>query len=446
MNHEELNIYISHYLEQDKTKSAIMLTAPWGSGKSYYLQNVLKPFLKENNKQCYIVSLYGINSIYDVNRNLYFEIKFSKLKPKKGIVNTAFVSGKTILRGVSSAFGFDINLNENDLSALYTSINLKDKLIVFEDLERSGVDILDFLGYVNSLIEQDEVKVLLVVNEEELINYQEDNQKNQKNNEDNSSISVQNRGRNYVSRKNGGKELKLTERSKEYLRVKEKSISDTLHFKGELKDAIKNIISKFGSKRLSQLLNEDDINEITHIFKETQESNLRSFLLACQKTDDIFQCLIKYYDYDFMRTIFFGILIFVLKIRRGDEISWIGDSKLSYSLGSSKYPLFRFCFDYIVNHLTTSDSVSDYYEEFQNAKLYDYSNYQNFDEDMSVILSFEVETEYNLKQAIINIENRLLNEAVIPFYRYGLIASYLIFLTKYIDYDISKCGSVKNLV
>ena len=32
----EYNVYIQNYLDNDKTKSAIMLIAPWGMGKSHY--------------------------------------------------------------------------------------------------------------------------------------------------------------------------------------------------------------------------------------------------------------------------------------------------------------------------------------------------------------------------------------------------------------------------
>lgn len=38
-------------------------------------------------------------------------------------------------------------------------------------MERSGIDILEVLGYVNNLVEQDGVKVLLVANEEEIKQY-----------------------------------------------------------------------------------------------------------------------------------------------------------------------------------------------------------------------------------------------------------------------------------
>lgn len=72
MTYQNLNQYILHYLTEDKTKSAIMLTAPWGSGKSFYIQNELKPFLeKEENgsHKCLVVSLYGLKEL--VNPNLF---------------------------------------------------------------------------------------------------------------------------------------------------------------------------------------------------------------------------------------------------------------------------------------------------------------------------------------------------------------------------------------
>ena len=72
MTYQELNQYILHYMTEDKTKSAIMLTAPWGTGKSYYIQNELKPFLEkeENGKiKCLTVSLYGLKDLFEVSNH-----------------------------------------------------------------------------------------------------------------------------------------------------------------------------------------------------------------------------------------------------------------------------------------------------------------------------------------------------------------------------------------
>lgn len=49
MTNTELTKFIGHYIEHDKTRSAIMLTAPWGAGKSYYIQNELIRSLKDTH-------------------------------------------------------------------------------------------------------------------------------------------------------------------------------------------------------------------------------------------------------------------------------------------------------------------------------------------------------------------------------------------------------------
>ena len=69
MTNTELNEYIKHYLLEDKTKSAIMLNAPWGSGKSHYILNDLKDYLAEEENgsyKCVIVSLYDISSPQEI--------------------------------------------------------------------------------------------------------------------------------------------------------------------------------------------------------------------------------------------------------------------------------------------------------------------------------------------------------------------------------------------
>lgn len=80
MTTDEYNSYIKNYLENDKTQSAIMLTAPWGTGKSYYIRNDLSRFLEENKLSYAVVSAYGLSSIADINKELFLEIKFQKTK------------------------------------------------------------------------------------------------------------------------------------------------------------------------------------------------------------------------------------------------------------------------------------------------------------------------------------------------------------------------------
>lgn len=79
MTISDYNEYIKNYLENDNTKSAVMLTASWGAGKSYYIREELVPFVKEKlNKMCVCVSLYGLKNIDEVSKALYLEVRFGK--------------------------------------------------------------------------------------------------------------------------------------------------------------------------------------------------------------------------------------------------------------------------------------------------------------------------------------------------------------------------------
>ena len=80
--------------------------------------------------------------------------------------------GSTIFKGLTEKIGINFDISDKDLKKLYSSIDLSGKLIILEDLERSGIDVLEVLGYVSNLVEQDSIRVLLVANEEEIKKYE----------------------------------------------------------------------------------------------------------------------------------------------------------------------------------------------------------------------------------------------------------------------------------
>jgi len=53
----DFNAYILNYIKNDKTKSAVMLSGSWGTGKSYYIINSLIPFFEVGRKWFYRMSL-----------------------------------------------------------------------------------------------------------------------------------------------------------------------------------------------------------------------------------------------------------------------------------------------------------------------------------------------------------------------------------------------------
>lgn len=120
----ELNHYIKHYLEEDKTHTAIMLTGEWGSGKTYYVEKILVPFLqKEKKNGCIVISLYGLESLSDISKSIYMELRMKALDRDSEVLATGKLIAKTIAKGAAGIFGIDVNMSEEDLEKMYSSVD-----------------------------------------------------------------------------------------------------------------------------------------------------------------------------------------------------------------------------------------------------------------------------------------------------------------------------------
>lgn len=432
MTYQDLNQYILHYLTEDKTKSAIMLTAPWGSGKSFYIQNELKPFLeKEENgsHKCLVVSLYGLKELSEISKALYLESRAKFLNNNSEKMEAGKLATKTILKGVTSFLGIDLSHSDEDMQKLFESIDLSGKLIILEDLERSGIDILEVLGYVNNLVEQDGVKVLLVANEEEIKQYKPLTTTT----EDQQNVVE------LIYKATDNNDREFTETAKKYLEIKEKTISDTIQFEEDYSMAISDIIHLFDDEILNRFANDSNVKDILNVMKSCETSNLRSFIFACQKSSDIFKKLDKKYlsDDNFVKAIFFGTLFFVLRQRNGKDEKWGQEKYFSVELGNEKAPLFKFCYDYITRQIERLDEVEDAYQSYLELVLYD-SNRSNWDKDIITLQTYYIQTESNVLNALQSIEERLENPEDISFYQYGTIAVYSIIIKSLLGYDIDK--------
>ncbi len=431
MTNDELNLYIKHYLEKDKTGRAIMLTGNWGIGKSYYIKNILAPFLSCTDNgahQCIIVSLYGLSSLTEISKAIYFEARLKKLNPKSEVGKGLILVGRTVIKGVASACNVDLSVNEAGLQELYESIDLSGKLIILEDVERTGISILQLLGYVNNLTEQDGAKVLLVTNEDEIIQYEPLEETDAEKEE----IAF------LVDRVTDHKTRKYTKETQKYLEIKEKTVEDTITFTGDLRAAVKQIIPLFKNDFLNAYNNDENAEDFVDIMALMDSYNLRSFIFACQKAADIYEQIAKLGSYsdDFLKTVFYGILFFSLRLNKGKKEKWIGMDYYSTELGNNRYPLFRFCYDYITTQMINTDHLVDTVKSFENFQLYD-PNKTSSDKDIQTISAFSIHTEDEVRCAVENITNRLDDINDIAFFEYGNIAVDLVMVAYYLDLDIS---------
>ncbi|ETP71198.1 KAP family P-loop domain protein [Lachnospiraceae bacterium JC7] len=433
MNNDELNIFIKNYIENDKTGTAVMLTAPWGFGKSYYIQNSLKPYLTKSGYECIVVSLYGIQNVHEISKQIYLTLRSVKIfddkNNKSELKSTGKAIGKTLLNFALSKIGLDIiNFNEKDLFEIYESIDLVGKLIVLEDIERSEITKTDLLGYINSLTERDYVRVLLVANEDELIKKTETDGK-----------------------------ITYSEETQIYLRYKEKTVGDTVRLSNNQSEAIKNILSEYD--HLSKAFSSEDI------LSKVGMINLRTLKYACQKSNEILGYIkqITVSDMTYMKQfeecIFFGMISQSVALSENYYMAskWTGgkyykgkdDNRRFKYLGSTcvEHLLFKFCFDYLIDHECPSeDVIKDTYEAYCNYCLYETDQTAN-DKDLSVIKEYYIQSEADIKMAVESLTHRLKNRNEIPFTVYGDLARTLIRIKYELQIDIEECKKfiIENL-
>lgn len=449
MSLDGLAEYIQNYLENDKTHSALMLTGPWGIGKSFFIKNTLAEKLSKSNHDIIIISLYGVKTIADLNRSLYLELRArkaikkisAKIKKKdnatrrnkqsnkllnwvrshgREVISGTFLVSKTIIKGVAGFFHVSVELSEKDMEKLFASINLDGKLIVLEDLERSSIDIIEIMGYVNNLVEQDGVKVLLVANEEEIKKYKRKRE---------------------TDKNEQGKIVKdLTAKSKEYVRIKEKTVSDTIHFHTDLIASIEGILRLFDNAYFNGALKDRNsvgnyliVDEIAKVMWEVKCFNLRALLYSCQKTMEMFlklqeNCEIEYFCY-----VLCSNTAFALKLSKNSNLEWTDNIKSPNELGSYHFPLYKCCYDYIKRQYFDCEQFIQNAAAYKKQKSYEVRQ-NDLSNALDILYNFYYKTEEEVSESIRKIYEYLkAEENYIPVEEYGKLANYLIAVRKCVD-------------
>lgn len=427
MTTSELNEYILHYLKNDKTHTAIMLTGEWGSGKTYYVENDLVPFLKNNKSTAVVVSLYGLDDVSMISKSIYMELRMSTLGRKHSeALTTGKVIAKIVLKNIIGLSGINVDISKESLKKLYESVDLSDKLLILEDVERSKININSLMGYVNGLVE-DGVKILLVANEDEILKKRERKSNAEFVNAD-------------YERKSYNQENIIPEDVKQYLLIKEKTIGDTIQFYGNFEQAIKDIIKEFDNNTLDKIFqsNQNLYKNISELVRDSCGNNLRTFIFAMQKMIDIINRLdTNKYDDDFFECLLLGIICFSSKIKADEFPKWNGNDYLSVSLGSIDMPLMRIAYDYIRWQTFDETIVQQIYEAYRNFRFFEkYAEYK--DSDLRVLINYFQETEEHVLMALNNIENKLNSPKIIGIHAYCKLAYYMLIVGSVLGFDYKK--------
>lgn len=331
MTSKEIVDAVTSYVRDENAKYAILIDGAWGSGKTYLYENYLADAIdsievgKNERKHNVYISLYGISSIDSLAKQLitnyliYVKGNGNKLV-KKGLKPLAGIIGVA-----SSAFSFSIGPVSADLSNVFEklegSIDVKDMVICFDDLERCTIPINEFFGFVNNLIEHCNCKVLILADEKNIGKIYANTNIEEKYltvlSGDRKVVEYIGDGKNNRTQKTGlGKapngEITVEEVKKLneilysenylYKDIKEKVIGKTMLYYPALKDVIKEVIS--GNEKSKGIIQEGQykgyllkhINDIVSAFTETENRNLRIIRLWIFSFRKIYDTTTKYYS------------------------------------------------------------------------------------------------------------------------------------------------------
>lgn len=233
--------YLDYYFDgKKKFEYAVLLNGAWGSGKTWFVKQYLEKKKDQGKKICY-VSLNGITKT-----SLIDEAIFKSIHPILGSQG-AKLAGQILKGTLKATIKVDLDgdsKSDGNISGGIPKIELPDYLkindnfiLVFDDLERCELKKEEVLGYINYFVEQDNIKTLIVSNEDEI-----------KDNDD-------------------------------YARKKEKLIGATFSYTEDQNLAIKSIFEEVGNGELKERLIAK-IDLITQTFNQVGYKNLRSFKQA----------------------------------------------------------------------------------------------------------------------------------------------------------------------
>lgn len=168
-----------YYCNEGEPVGALLLTGEWGCGKTYLLDHDFRKKIK-NSAVVLRISLFGITSPDEINLSIkqawmgeYCKIQGTKEISQK--INT----GKKIVSELQFLPEWIRGIASTDMSVfipLNNKMGDKKVVLVFDDLERCRMNVVDVLGIINEYCENQKYHTIIVANQDKI----QDKEKNLK--------------------------------------------------------------------------------------------------------------------------------------------------------------------------------------------------------------------------------------------------------------------------
>ena len=372
---EDLVESILDYIRSDYTDYAIMINGEWGSGKTYFWNNKIKPKIESmqlNGKRytAIYMSLYGISNLEEISKKIFIETtqlmdkNLKKFMDASGVKNIPEYA-KTGL-DMANFFGVTHNGDRIDYGQFFST---DDKVLCFDDLERANVDVIDILGYINNFVEHDHIKTIIICNEKELSTKLK-----------NSNLEMKTFIATYLLDKENKLNIKtdkpmverirdtieyVFDKANDYERIKEKLIGETFEYVPEFNYIINGILMRYENyPDLIRFLRENT-NLIISTFNKSGTRNLRILKHSLTNFKKIFDMVNKSYPNTNHRVLQ-TMLIFTIAISFEIKAGKITKDKFVNINNNEEYKAI------LVSSRVFMDNRQFYIKEFDNNYYYNF--------------------------------------------------------------------------
>ena len=372
---EDLVESILDYIRSDYTDYAIMINGEWGSGKTYFWNNKIKPKIESmqlNGKRytAIYMSLYGISNLEEISKKIFIETtqlmdkNLKKFMDASGVKNIPEYA-KTGL-DMANFFGVTQNGDRIDYGQFFST---DDKVLCFDDLERANVDVIDILGYINNFVEHDQIKTIIICNEKELSTKLK-----------NSNLEMKTFIATYLLDKENKLNIKtdkpmverirdtieyVFDKANDYERIKEKLIGETFEYVPEFNYIINGILMRYENyPDLIRFLRENT-NLIISTFNKSGTRNLRILKHSLTNFKKIFDMVNKSYPNTNHRVLQ-TMLIFTIAISFEIKAGKITKDKFVNINNNEEYKAI------LVSSRVFMDNRQFYIKEFDNNYYYNF--------------------------------------------------------------------------
>jgi len=165
--------FLDYYVDPSRPFDyAVMVNGPWGSGKTHLVKEFLKG--RSSLKSLY-VTLNGISSADQIDQQFYRQLHPVLSSRGMGIavaVVRAVAKGALKLDFTKEESG-TLNPSMPEIDLTKDLANPRDRLLIFDDLERCKMPVSEVLGYINGFVEHEGLKAIILANETEIRTYVE---------------------------------------------------------------------------------------------------------------------------------------------------------------------------------------------------------------------------------------------------------------------------------